>query len=133
MGMPDRTVDPNGIEEDDAYMTIFEEARKEKMADMDVWVAWKMGLAAYQQARKLDVKFPHDTPEPIDTPDHMTIADMKVEVADYEPHYNMIDAETIRESSCPACKGPLMYRGFKHGDSYRAFAVCKKCNRADEF
>lgn len=63
MGVPDRTVDPNGKEDDDVYMTISEAARKENMTDMDIFVAWEMGLAAYKQVRKLDAKFPHDTPE----------------------------------------------------------------------
>jgi hypothetical protein len=63
MGTPDRTVDPNGKEEDDVYMTIEEAARKANMTDMDIFVAWGMGFAAYQQARNMGVKFPHDEPE----------------------------------------------------------------------
>jgi len=33
---------------------------KNKMSDMDVFVAWKMGLAAFLEAKKLGTKFLHE-------------------------------------------------------------------------
>lgn len=59
MGIPDRTVQP--LDDDsDVYQTIESECRKLAMSDMDLWCAWKLGLAAYEQLRKLGGKFPHD-------------------------------------------------------------------------
>ncbi len=49
-----------GADDDDVYMTIDTEAKKNNMSDMDVWCAWKMGLAAYQQMIQLGGKLPHD-------------------------------------------------------------------------
>ena len=49
-----------GADDDDVYMTIEAEAKKHGMSDMDVWCAWRLGLAAYLEMRKLDGKLPHD-------------------------------------------------------------------------
>ena len=42
----------------------------------------------------------------------------------YAPHHNAIDATIIAEGPCPTCGTYPWYRGFKKGDSYRAFAIC---------
>lgn len=51
-----------GVEDgdDDVYLTIDTEARAHGMSDMDVWCAWRLGLAAYQELRKLDGRLLHD-------------------------------------------------------------------------
>ncbi len=63
----------------------------------------------------------------------MTIGEMELETADYEGHYNHIDATIATEEPCPDCSGPVKYRGFQKGTSYRAFFICEKCNKAEEF
>lgn len=50
-----------GADDDDVYMTIDTEAKKLGLSDMDVWCAWKLGLAAYQKVRDLGARFPHDS------------------------------------------------------------------------
>jgi hypothetical protein len=60
MGIPDNTMQK--IDDDsDVYMTIDQEAQKHQMSDMDVWVAWKLGVAAYMQMRVLGANLPHDS------------------------------------------------------------------------
>jgi hypothetical protein len=60
MGIPDNTVQK--LDDDpDVFMTIDAEARKNQMSDMDVWVAWKLGVAAYMQMRVLGATLPHDS------------------------------------------------------------------------
>lgn len=46
-----------------------------------------------------------------------------------------LDRETAEETPCPECGGPMEYRPFVNRDesSYRAFAVCTKCENAIEF
>jgi hypothetical protein len=48
-------------DDSDVYMTIDQEAQKHQMSDMDVWVAWKLGVAAYMQMRVLGANLPHDS------------------------------------------------------------------------
>lgn len=44
----------------DVVEGIRQDAIKEKMSDMDVFVAWHMGLSTYKACRKMGCKFPHD-------------------------------------------------------------------------
>lgn len=44
-----------------------------------------------------------------------------------------IDREVAEGSPCDACGGSCVFRGFRDGDSYRAFAVCVRCGAAAEF
>ena len=62
----------------------------------------------------------------------MTINEMLEEVVGYAPHFNRIDMEIVSEGKM-SCGHNGQYRGFKNGDSYRAFAVCEKCDIAEEF
>lgn len=59
MGIPERTVEPLNYA-DDVYQSIDTEAIKRGMCDMDVWCAWRLGLAAYDQLRNLGGVLPHD-------------------------------------------------------------------------
>jgi len=43
-----------GADADDVFCTIEEEAKRNSMSDMDIWYAWRLGLAAYQQMRELE-------------------------------------------------------------------------------
>lgn len=49
---------------DDAWDKLFEEmtatAERENMTDMDVFLAWRLGLSALKTARQLGGKFPSD-------------------------------------------------------------------------
>lgn len=47
---------------------------------------------------------------------------------------NTIDIQVCTDTSCSECghKG-LKYAGFKKDGSYRAFAICPKCDEAIEF
>ncbi len=67
----------------------------------------------------------------------MLIAEMEQEMNDrgYQWHHNAIDAEVAENEDylCPNCGGTFSYRGFKRGDSYRAFIVCTRCDCAEEF
>ena len=49
---------------DSTYEAIDNDAAENRMSDMDVFAAWRMGLQAYLAARALKVKFLHDGPEP---------------------------------------------------------------------
>ncbi len=55
--------------------------------------------------------------------------------AGYEDHFEQIDARMVAQSNaCVVCGNPhLVYCGFKSGGSYRAFAVCRKCDYYEEF
>lgn len=64
MGIPDRTVDHSANYETDVYETIGTESAKLNMNDMDVWCAWRLGLAAYSEMRKLGGELPHDPKKP---------------------------------------------------------------------
>lgn len=44
-----------------------------------------------------------------------------------------IDREVAEGARCDACGGSCVYRGFRDGDSYRAFACCVRCGNAAEF
>lgn len=62
----------------------------------------------------------------------MTIAEMYQATADYKPHRNPIDLDVVAQTTCLK-DHQMEYRGFKKGASYRAFAICKVCNVAQEF
>jgi hypothetical protein len=32
----------------------------ERMSDMDAWAVWRLGLAAWKEARAIGAKFPHE-------------------------------------------------------------------------
>jgi hypothetical protein len=49
-----------GADDEDVYVVIHAAATDLGMSDIDVWCAWKLGLAAYQQMRELRGKLPHD-------------------------------------------------------------------------
>jgi hypothetical protein len=40
--------------------------RPAELSDADAWIAWKLGLAAFLETRKLAARFPHDPPEEIE-------------------------------------------------------------------
>jgi hypothetical protein len=42
------------------HETVDNDAAKENMCDMDVFVAWRLGLAAWKEAKALQAHFPHD-------------------------------------------------------------------------
>jgi hypothetical protein len=68
MGIPDLTVDPGADGPPCVFESIADEARKAGMTDMDIFVAWSLGVAAYKCARGLSAKFPHDTTAEDKTP-----------------------------------------------------------------
>ncbi len=61
MGVPENTV--QDVSYDCVYESIETDASKHQLSDTDVWCAWKTGLAAYMETRKLGGKFPHDPTE----------------------------------------------------------------------
>lgn len=63
----------------------------------------------------------------------MDIDEMHSEVSDYKPHRNPVDVSVIAEHGKCNEGHQMEYRGFKKGKSYRAFAICKICNLAEEF
>lgn len=53
-------INPDDSGWDRLYEQVAKDTEKEGMTDMDAFVAWRLGLAAFTQARKLGVKWPHD-------------------------------------------------------------------------
>lgn len=51
---------PEDMAWDKLHEGIDNDAAKENMSDMDVYVAWKMGVATWKAAKALQAKFPHD-------------------------------------------------------------------------
>ncbi len=51
---------PEDVAWEQVFTTIEENAMKDNMSDMDVYTAWKLGLAAWKEAKSLGAKFPHD-------------------------------------------------------------------------
>ncbi len=58
MGIPENTVQDTSY--DCVYETIESEAQKNGLSDMDVWIAWKIGIAVFTKTKELGAKFPHD-------------------------------------------------------------------------
>lgn len=54
MGIPDRTVDHSANYDANVFETIIEESAKLNMNDMEVWRAWRLGVAAFNEMRKLE-------------------------------------------------------------------------------
>lgn len=56
---------PGNRPEDEAWEQLHEgigeDATEHNMTSMDVMLAWKIGLKAYQEAREYGCKFPHDS------------------------------------------------------------------------
>ena len=47
--------------------------------------------------------------------------------------YMLIDAEQAEKIKCKKCGTNMVYEGYQIGNvSYRAFAVCHKCNHYEE-
>jgi hypothetical protein len=51
---------PEDMAWDKLHESIDNDAAKENMTDMDVFVAWKLGLAAWKETKELGGHFPHD-------------------------------------------------------------------------
>jgi len=51
---------------DDVVLQVLEDVKKESMCDVDLHVAWRLGLAAWKAARENGASFPHD-PKDVDT------------------------------------------------------------------
>lgn len=43
------------------------------------------------------------------------------------------DAQIVAESKCERCDGSMVAHGYRHENSYRAFAKCTNCGAAWEF
>lgn len=54
---------PEDMAWDKLHESIDNDAAKANMSDMDVFVAWKLGLAAWKEAKELQARFPHDGTE----------------------------------------------------------------------
>lgn len=63
--------------------------------------------------------------------------DKVIEFADiysYKPFANPDDQDVVLKNPCPDCNSERYYLGFKRPDGqYRAFAVCKEADKAQEF
>jgi hypothetical protein len=63
----------------------------------------------------------------------MTIDEMIDALTSYRDYTVTIDREIAESELCEKCAQQMEYVGARRAGSYRAFAVCRACNRAEEF
>lgn len=96
--------DDDGDAWDATLESIGEEGTKEGMTDQDVFVAWKIGLAAWKAAKGLKATFPHEGDQgPFDPDAEPTIADVLKRVDELEALIAKVQGATAAAANVASC------------------------------
>ena len=76
------------------------DANRDGLSDVDVYVAWRIGIAAFRKARDLGAKFPADPSEVDTSPSLLRSAKNVVEIVRHAPGGNAYQLECLEEAIC---------------------------------